>query len=137
MSEQPVKCISRYVDGYVNTGIGNIIALCIIKKDGVMDDYQIVEPQSLKERWSSTYYDFYPLPESLVKKFPVGYYTTGSHYKISKMSGYTNCLEKKTKLYYGTLFDNPDSDSRTTTWYSKGLKIKEDISKDQTHLYHL
>lgn len=135
MSKKPVKCISRYVDGYGNTGIGNIIALCIIKKDGVMDDYQIVEPQSLKERWSSTYYDFYPLPEDLATKFPVGYYTTGSHYKISKMAGYANLIKKK--KYYDTLVDKPDSDSRTTTWYSKGLKIKEGISKDQTHLYHL
>jgi len=135
MSEQPVKCISRYVDGYGNTGIGNIIALCVIKKDGVMDDYQIVEPQSLKERWSSTYYDFYPLPEYLATQFPVGFYTTGSHYKISKMAGYANFI--KEKKYYDTLVDKPDRDSRTTTWYSKGLKIKEGISKDQTHLYHL
>ena len=100
-----------------------------------MDDYQIVEPQSLKERWSSTYYDFYPLPEDLAAKFPVGYYTTGSHYKISKMAGYANFI--KEKKYYDTLVDKPDSDFRTNTLYSKGLKIKEGISKDQTHLYHL
>ena len=137
MSEQPVKCISRYCDEYGNTGIGNIVAICINKKDDAMntDRYQIVKPQSLKEKWPSTLYDFYQLPEDLAAKLPVGFYTTGSHYKISKMAGFTNFI-KSTK-YFDTLVDKPDSDSRNHTWYSNGLLIKKGISEDQTHLYHL
>jgi hypothetical protein len=38
------------------------------------------------------------------------------------MAGYANFIKKK--KYYDTLVDKPDSDLRTNTWYSKGLKIK-------------
>ena len=136
MSSELVKCITIYADRYANTGIGKFIAMChIIKEKNGITNYIIEEPVSVKNRWSCSYYDLKPLPTHLAKKYPVGFYTTGSHYKINKAAGYADYITSKE--IYEKWSNDPNYDSRSTTWYSKGLELKKGISDNQTHLYHL
>tara|TARA_B100000795_G_C22661422_1_gene384233 strand:- start:321 stop:734 length:414 start_codon:yes stop_codon:yes gene_type:complete len=132
----PVKCITTYVDIYANTGFGHIVAMCTIQNNEktLLDTYTIQEPISVKKRWETSY-GFQPLPENLAKQYPVGFYTTGSHYRIMKMIGYADFIEN-TK-FYEKLSKKPDYDKNCYTWYSNGLTLKEGISETQTHLYHL
>ena len=137
MSSEPVKCVTIYVDSYANTGMGKIVATCIVEKkmDNGLTHYKIVEPVSLKNRWSSSYYDFKVLPNHLADKYPVGFYTTGTHYKINRDAGFADRI--KNKEYHEQLINNPNYDNRTHTWYSNGLQLLEGISDTQTHLYHM
>ena len=134
-TNSPVKCITTYADSYANTGFGSIVAMCIVKNTDIGKEYIIQEPLSLKTRYQSSLYDFDILPENLAKQCPVGFYTTGSHYRILKQAGYADFIQHPE--FYERISKNPEYDNRTHTWYSDGLHIKEGISDTQTELYHI
>ena len=131
----PVKCVTTYADSYANTGLGNIVAMCIVQEKDYGTEYIIQEPLSLKTKYKLSLYDFAILPENLAKQYPVGFYTTGSHYKILKQAGYADFINSPE--FYERISKNPEYDSRSHTWYSDGLQLKEGVSETQTHLYHI
>lgn len=131
-----VKCISTFIDPYYHTGKGRFIAMCIKEVNNGKTNYIIQEPVSIKNKWTSgCSYGLKPLPKHLVDKYPVGFYSTGSHYKINKEAN--NVYYIKNMDHYDKTVNNPNYDNRTHTWYSDGLKLKPNISNTQTHLYHL
>ena len=136
MAKVRCKCIATYIDKYGHTSFGNFIAMCmIIETPSGVIKYIICEPKSLKKRLSSTYYNLKKLPDDIANKYPIGYYTVGSHYKILKEARYVNGIEN-TK-FYEKQAENPTYDIRRNTWYSRGYKLKGTITDTQQELYHL
>ena len=135
MSLETFKCVTN-INGEGTTGKGRFVAKCIVEKlDNGLTDYKIVEPVSVKNRWSSSYYGFKVLPKNIAEKYPIGFYTSGSHYKINRDAGFTEHI--KDKIYFERLIDKPDYDENRITWYSRGLQLRDKISDTQTHLYHM
>ena len=133
---KPIKCISTYADEYANTSIGSIIATCkVIKNEYGSVEYHVIAPKGVRERYSSSYCNWVPLPEHMIEKYPVGYYTSGSHFKIMKEAGFADYI--KSQDFWTKQSENPDCDSRTTSWYINMGKLKEGMSETQTELYHM
>lgn len=137
MSSGKKKYITNFEDEYGNTRFGSFIAICTVDDSGDIPVYKIEEPVSVKNNWRYCLGGINALPKHLAEKYPVGFYTTGSHYKICKEAGYAECITGSTKAYYEKKSTEPNGDVRINTWYSDGLKLKKDISDNQTHLYHL
>ncbi len=127
------KYITTYVDKYGNTSIGQFICKCNVEqKENGLIDHIFLEPQSVKERWPSTYYGLYKIPDNLASKYSIGFYTYHSHFKILEELGLTNNLDSNTRIYLENL---KTKDNNCHTWYSNGSKVKKGMNGLQQELY--
>ena len=125
------RYIIKYKDKYANTGYGRIVITGekILNAKPYCMDVNVISPTSFKNKWSQMQLsDLIEIPEDI----PEGFYSSKTHYDILKKYSTLSFLEQDTIKYLENI--KYENDINYFTWYSEGLKLKENIS-NQAKLY--